>query len=178
MDLEGELLEKLAEAAHEVFCDGLRASGYEFGPQTDEVTKTHFSLRPYAELPEHEKEQNRGNVRDIANKLARIGYVMIHARGNEPPFGFPGDDLEMLAEMEHERWMTQMLREGWQYAPEKDKIKKLHDALLPWDKLPEEQKEKDRALIRGIPKILAKAGYAIVKSRAGPVGKPVVIQEA
>lgn len=178
MDLEGELLEKLAEAAHEVFCDGLRASGYKFGPQTDEVLKTHSSLRPYAELPEHEKEQNRGNVRDIANKLARIGYVMIHARGNEPPFGFPGDDLEMLAEMEHERWMTQMLRQGWQYAPEKDKIKKLHDALLPWDKLPEKQKEKDRALIRGIPKILAKAGYAILKSRAGPVGKPVVIQEA
>ncbi len=38
--------------------------------------------------------------------------------------------------------------------------------LLPWDQLPENQKEKDRELVRGIPKILARAGYAIVKSRS------------
>jgi len=29
--------------------------------------------------------------------------------------------------------------------------------------LPDKEKEKDRMLIRGIPKILAKAGYTIVK---------------
>jgi hypothetical protein len=35
---------------------------------------------------------------------------------------------------------------------------------LDWVELPDEEKEKDRELIRGIPRILTKAGYAIVKS--------------
>jgi hypothetical protein len=32
--------------------------------------------------------------------------------------------------------------------------------------LPDKEKEKDRVLIRGIPKILANAGYTIVKVRS------------
>jgi hypothetical protein len=175
MELEGEVLEKLAQAAHDIFCEGLRTRKYEYGPQTDDRLKTPSSLKPYSELPEFEKDQNRGNVRDIVNKLARIGYVMIPARSNEPPFDFPGSDLELLAEMEHERWMKQKLREGWEYAQETDKSRKLSPALLPWDRLPEREKEKDRDLVRVIPKILAKAGYAIVKSRVAVAEKSIAV---
>ena len=42
--------------------------------------------------------------------------------------------------------------------------RRLHKCLVPWEKLPEEEKEKDRDMMRGIPVILARAGYAIVKS--------------
>jgi hypothetical protein len=185
--LEGETLEKLAEAAHQVFCEGLKARGYTWGPRTNAELKTSSALVPYAELPEDLKEQNRGTVRDIANKLARIGYVMVPARSDEPPFDFPGDDLEKLAEMEHNRWMKAKIEGGWRYAPERDDARKLQPALLPWHKLSEEErarlfspaeaaaigteelseedKEKDRDLVRGIPEILARAGYAIVKLR-------------
>lgn len=185
MDLEGDLLEKLAKAAHEVFCDGLKARGYRLGLQTDDELKTHSLLKPYADLTEEKKEQNRGNIRDIANKLASVGYVMVPARSNEPPFDFPGDDLEQLAEMEHNRWMKAKINVGWRYASERDDAKKLTPALLPWRKvteeerarlfspaeiaamgdeeLAEEQKDKDRDLVRAIPKVLTRAGYAIVK---------------
>jgi len=71
--------------------------------------------------------------------------------------------LEILAEMEHERWMQQKLRDDWQYAEETAKAKKLHKDLVPWGQLSEEEKGKDSALVRGIPKILAKAGYIMVK---------------
>jgi hypothetical protein len=164
MKLEGDLLEKLAEAAHEIFCEELRAKGYIYGPQTDPEEKTHSSLKPYPDLPEYEMESNRDNVRDIANKLAAIGYLMVPARSNEPPFDFPGDDLEYLAELEHQRWMTEKINAGWRHSPETEKEKKLHSALMEWDELAEGEKDKDRALIQQIPKILAKAGYAIVKS--------------
>jgi hypothetical protein len=39
----------------------------------------------------------------------------------------------------------------------------LHKDLLPWEKLPESEKEKDRVLVKGIPKILSKAGYMMVQ---------------
>ena len=164
VELDGEMLDRLAEAAHGVFCEGLKARGFHYGPQTDEKLKTHNALLPFAELPEDLKEANRLNVRDIPTKLASAGYIMIPARSNEPPFSFPGKPLEELAEAEHERWMQSKLDDGWTYTPETDKTKKLHNCLVPWAKLPEAEKEKDRDLVRGIPLILARAGYAIVRS--------------
>ena len=163
-ELEGQMLECLAVAAHAVFCEGIKARGFHYGPKTDENFKTHNALLPFAELPEDLKEQNRLNVRDIPTKLVRAGYIMIPARSNEPPFNFPGKPLEVLAEAEHERWMQSKLDDGWTYAPETDMAKKVHKVLVPWDNLPEEEKEKDRDLVRGIPEILARAGYAIVKA--------------
>jgi hypothetical protein len=163
MSLEGDLLEKLAEAAHDVFCEGLRDLGYQLGPQTNGELKLHDSLKPYQNLREDEKEANRDNVRDIANKLAAVGYVMMPARSNEPPFEFPGDDMDYLAEMEHERWMRDKEKHGWKWGEKTDKDKKIHESLEPWEDLSEEERDKDREMIRGIPKILAKAGYAIVK---------------
>jgi hypothetical protein len=164
INLDGELLETLAQAAHEVFCDGLRAQGIQYGSETNLKQKTHSALISYASLSEELKESNRNNVRDIPNKLTVAGYVMIPARSNEPPFDFPGEDLELLALKEHERWMATLISTGWSHAPETDRPKKFHSALVDWDELPDEEKEKDRELIRGIPRILTKAGYAIVKS--------------
>ncbi len=162
--LEGEMLESLAEAAHTVYCDGEKARGFKYGPKTDPVLKTNNVLVPYAELPEDLKEANRLNVRDILAKLAVAGYIMIPARSNEPPFNFPGKPLELLAEAEHKRWMQSKLEDGWKYAAVTNKAKKLHSCLVPWKKLPESEKVKDRDLVRGVPVILARAGYAIVKA--------------
>jgi hypothetical protein len=185
-DPQGDLLEELAEVAHEVFCQRLRSEGYTYGPQTDHKKKTHSSLMPYAKLPEDEKEQNRSNVQNIPNKLARVGYIMIPARSKEAPVGFPPSVVEQLAEMEHERWVKTKAEAGWRWAPETEKDKKLHKDLLPWRRLSDEEranlytpaeaaalgveglsdeeKERDRDLVRGIPHILAKAGYTIVKA--------------
>jgi hypothetical protein len=185
MDLDGDLLEKLAQSVHGLFCEDLRMRGYRPGPTTADKPKQHSSLRPYAELPEDEKEQNRGNVRDIASKLARIGYVMIPARSNQSIINFPSNDLEMLAEIEHERWMKSKIEAGWRYAKKTDKPRKLHKDIVPWRRLSakeraslyspaecvaigplmlsEAEKQKDRILVQGIPQILARGGYTVVK---------------
>ncbi len=168
VELEGQMIENLAEAAHEVFCEGMKARGFHYGPKTDETLKTHSALLPFTELPEYLKEQNRQNVRDIPNKLALAGYIMIPARSNEPPFNFPGKSLEILAQVEHERWMQSKVDAGWAYAPETDKTKKWNQCMVPWGKLAEDEKKKDRDMVRGIPVILTRAGYAIVKAGNTP----------
>ncbi|MFO7742597.1 MAG: RyR domain-containing protein [Anaerolineae bacterium] len=167
INLQGNLLDELAKAHHQVFRRRLEDDGYEWAPTTDDERRTHSSLLPWSELPEDEKEQNRAAVRDIPHKLAQVGYVMIAARSNQPPFEFPenDEDLERLAELEHRRWMHSKLEAGWRCARATDKEQKLHEALLNWDELPDDQKEKDRALVRAIPRILAQAGYTVVKGR-------------
>lgn len=186
IELDAPLLETLAESLHwDVFCAPLREQGYHYGVETNDALKTHSSLRPYAELPENEQEDNRNFVRDIPSKLAQIGCVMIPARSNEPSIEMPATDLERMAEIEHDRWVNAKLAAGWRWGSRTDKAGRLHQDLVPWRKLsqeervvrytaagaeacgaeelPEPEKEKDRHLVRSIPKILAKAGYAIVK---------------
>jgi hypothetical protein len=164
VNMEGPLLESLAEAAHAVFCEGLKRRGYKPGPENNEKRKTRLDLIPYSELTEYQKESNRLTVRDISVKLEIAGYIMIPARSNEPPFNFPGKPLEQLAEAEHKRWMKSKFEDGWKFASRTVSSRKLHRYLVPWKDLPEREKEKDRDLVRGIPVILARAGYAIVKS--------------
>ncbi len=117
IDIEGELLNKLAEYVHEVFMQQLKADGYKWGKKTDDKRKRHSSLVDFDKLPEYEKEQNRNNASDIPGKLAFAGYAIKPARSNEPRFDFPGADLEKLAEMEHDRWMKSKIKNDWRWGP-------------------------------------------------------------
>jgi hypothetical protein len=183
LELCGAILERLARAVHQVYCEKQTALGWKYGPQKSEAAKENPSLVEYDLLPEDEKEQNRGQVRDIPAKLAFAGRYMAPAREDEPPLEFSGDVLEQLASMEHTRWMREKARDGWRYARETDKPKKLHCCLLPWhkgdlspyasfaealgsDELPEDEKDKDRVAVREIATILNHAGYTIVEAKS------------
>ena len=165
--LEGDLLEALARTHHAIFCETMRAKGYVYGPVTDDEAKTHSALTDWENLLPDEQEQNRSAVRDIPRKLECLGYVMLPARSNEPARFPRGEkDLELLARMEHKRWMNDKLAAGWEYAPETDKAAKKHKALLPWDdERFESEKIKDIELVQAIPQLLTHIGYTVVDLR-------------
>jgi hypothetical protein len=73
------------------------------------------------------------------------------------------ETLEQLAEAAHKVWMEGKLRDGWEYGPVTDKAKKIHSCLVSYNQLSETDKESDRDMVRGIPSILAAAGYRMVK---------------
>lgn len=156
------MLGRLAAAAHDVYCASKRRDGWDYGPERSDAKKTHPLLVSYADLPEPYKEANRVTVRTIPTKLA-AGYVMIPARGATPPLTFPDNDLEALARLEHELWMEAKLADGWTLGKPTAEDPKRNEYLVDWTEVPEAIKETDRDLIRGIPKILAKAGYTIAK---------------
>ena len=183
LQLKGEVLEKLARAAHEVFCAALEKDGWKLGAEKNDKTKEHPFLKDFSLLPEEVKEQNRAQARDIPSKLAFAGCYMVPAVEGEPPFEFPKVVLEELASREHTRWMRQKARDGWRYGDQRDNDKKEHPCMLPWkvgelsayadfadrlgDKeLPEAEKDKDRAAVREIATILKVAGYTIVEARS------------
>jgi hypothetical protein len=161
--LTPEILERLAEAAHQVYCEGKKRDGWKLGPEKNEKKKTHPWLIPYEQLPESAKNANRVTVKLIPKKLAAAGYVMVPARSNQKPLKFPGDDIEILARLEHSLWMQAKLTDGFKLGkPTADDPKK-NEYLVEWDKLSEKIKTIDRDLVKGIPTILARAGYAVEK---------------
>lgn len=176
-------IERLAEAAHDVFCAAMRERGYVYGVTTDETRRTHSALRPFAELTEDEREQNRLLARAIPEKLHAAGFMITPAGGERASAPFSRELFERLAEDEHARWVRAKLASGWRYAPVKDKGHKLHASMIPWrqegmpspggsyspeesalmgpGELSEDERDKDRAMIQGIPQMLARAGLAI-----------------
>ena len=169
LELTDETLDKLAILFHEYFSVQQKKRGYVDGEVTDEKTKKHSSLKDFYKLPDDEQEQNRDTARHIYSKLAASGFIMIPARSNQQSFTFPGTFLEELAIMEHERWMRMKFADGWEWAPETDKVNKKHADLIPWEELEKRSdttaQDKDRDFVRAIPGILAKAGYTIVELR-------------
>jgi hypothetical protein len=161
--LTPEILEKLSAAAHEIYCETKKAEGFTYGPEKSQEKKTNPLLIPYEELPEWAKEANRVNVRTVPHKLAAAGYIMTPGRSNQPALEFPGDDLEKLAQLEHELWLEAKIAAGFQPGKPTAEDSKRNEYLVEWEQLDENTKNIDRNLIKGIPQILARAGYAIEK---------------
>jgi hypothetical protein len=165
IQLQGEVLERMAAAAHEIYCETLQREGYRYGEDCSPIELTSNLLVPFQQLPEEIQQQNRENVADIPTKLARFGYSMVHARNNEPVYEFPGDDLDRMAREEHERWMRAKFAAGWCLGPRSDQ-ERTNPCLVIWEELDETEKAKDRELVRQIPRILARVGYAVLQRKA------------
>jgi hypothetical protein len=64
----------------------------------------------------------------VFKKLARIGYIMIPARGSRAPSALPAEDIEKPAEMEHERWIRARVAAGWRYGQKRGEEAKTNPA--------------------------------------------------
>ena len=145
---------------HEAYYAEARARG--------DRPETNSSLRPWGELPEDLKDSNRAQVADIPNKLRSLGYELAPGHGIRPSEIPIGDaQIEVLAIREHSRWMADCLRHNWTYAPRRDNARKHHELLVPWEKLSEPQKDKDRDTIRNLPMLVERAGFRVRPIAAG-----------
>lgn len=73
------------------------------------------------------------------------------------------ETLENIAKAVHKSWMNRRKTEGWQYGPTRDDQKKEHPGIVPYEKLPEEEKEVDRQTVKATLSYLIENGYEIVK---------------
>jgi hypothetical protein len=122
------------------------------------------ALVDYGQLSENLKEQNRGVARDLPGKLEVLGMVLRQdAPAGAPVIAIDKADprLEQLAIREHDRWVARKIKTGWRYGDPRDDERKLHPCIRPWDELPENEKEKDRMMVREIPDVVEAAGMTL-----------------
>lgn len=68
---------------------------------------------------------------------------------------------EKIAENVHEVWAQSRMAGGWTYGPVRDDSKKQHPCLVPYDELPEIEKEYDRNTSQETLKVIIKLGFKI-----------------
>jgi hypothetical protein len=76
---------------------------------------------------------------------------------------------ESLAKNTHEVWAKQRLAEGWKYGAERNDERKEHPCLVPYEELPENEKNYDRNTAIETIRLVLKQGYEI---RYVPKPKP------
>jgi hypothetical protein len=120
-------------------------------------------MAPWEQLPENLRESNIAQAADIGAKLALIHAVVIPETAAAPAFAFAPEEIERLAQLEHQRWMREKTAEGWRYGRSRDNAAKIHPDLQGWSSLSEESRDKDRNAIRTLPAILRAAGFLILR---------------
>jgi hypothetical protein len=75
-----------------------------------------------------------------------------------------GGLVEQLARNNHDHWALKRIEEGWRYGPKRDDERKEHPDLLPYEKLPEGEKEYDRKTVAEALKAILALGYEIRRS--------------
>jgi len=152
-------VEKLARIIHEVYVLQQKEKGFS--------RKTNDSMVAWDELPDSLKKSNRQQARDIDRKLKAFGYrIMPLTDWSAKIIEFKAEEVEIMAEMEHDRWCEERLRSGWTYAPgPKDIPKKTSPHLITWEGLSEDVKDIDRNTVREMPAYLARAGYRIFRMK-------------
>lgn len=71
--------------------------------------------------------------------------------------------LEDLARNAHEVWAQKRIEDGWTLGPRRNDAQHKHPCLVPYDQLPESEKEYDRVLVNQTLKTILALGYRIVK---------------
>ena len=70
---------------------------------------------------------------------------------------------EKIAENVHEVWSRGRIAEGWTYGPVRDDALKQTPCLVPYDELPDSEKEYDRNTAMETIRLILKLGYRIEK---------------
>jgi hypothetical protein len=149
-------MEALAAASHQNYCEIESSKGV---VEAGSVAGTTWN-----ELSEEYREANRSVVADIPFKLGLLGYELTSGAGLlSRELKLNAVQTEILAKREHDRWMAERERAGWTYSPVRNNSRKHHHCLVPWESLPEEEKEKDRDVVREIPKLIELAGLRLTR---------------
>lgn len=118
--LEGTGAEKFARDIHEAYITtrlneaGMKADG-------DAAIRNDPAMRGWDDLEEDLRESNRQQADHIFIKLRSIAYEAVPAGDPRPAVKeFTPDEVELLAEMEHRRWVAERLLAGCTYASRKN----------------------------------------------------------
>ena len=71
-----DLVERLAENAHDIWASERLRDGWTFGPVRDDIMHQHPCLVPYSQLPEREQDYDRTMVVGSIRAILAFGFTI------------------------------------------------------------------------------------------------------
>ena len=147
--------EDLAPHVHDFYLDLAKKEGW----------KPDYPMA-YIDLPDDIKQDNIAAARRLPDVLALAGLIVVPAGDGSAAAGgtvsaIIEQNIELLAEAEHDGWMESKLISGWRLAEKRDNARRLHPSLVPYNDLRQVDKDKDRNAVRRYLEIAERAGFAV-----------------
>ena len=150
-----EIRDVMARALHEAY------------RYSDSDLKSVQSMKEWDELSPELKHSNYCAVDSVIQKLNELGYrINVISGGDIKDTRLSNEEVEILSEMEHARWMAERLLKGWVYGTTKDFEKKTDPSLVLWGDLSDSMKDIDRIAVRKLPTYLKNFDFELRKTRS------------
>lgn len=151
----------LAKAFHDVWRTGKRKQ---------KGTESFDYDCDFEKLPINKRNDNICAAMRMPRNLLLGGLFLVPAKeaGNNKVSEIPNDLVEIMAQEEHIQWLENAVADGFRQKRDEEKrddINLVHECILPWNDLPDGQREYDRWFIQNYPVFAEKAGFSIVASR-------------
>jgi hypothetical protein len=170
--------ELVAHACHEGYLSTIRRQIAEAERNGDTDRAMELRSRPanvpWERLSAQDRESNRAlanahcdhmqatdPVRKPKRYVIRERLVGHTGSSVEPVLYFSPQEIEFLAEREHQRWQQFKRKSGWTFGAVRNDDLKQHPSLVPFHELDESTRELDREIFRQLPAILARADFVI-----------------
>jgi hypothetical protein len=128
----------------------------------------------FEELPEFRKDSNRASARRMIHNLGIVGLELVaidpgdagsaqtdDRKADEPVRRYIEHYLELLAEAEHDGWMQWHFARGWRYDKQRNDEKQQHNCLVPYVRLEDVDRNKDRNTVRHYPAFARAVGMRV-----------------
>jgi predicted dinucleotide-binding enzyme len=150
--IHGEL-DSLARAFHAQYRDS-----------RETTDQSSAAGKPWNMLPETLKMSNRRRADNLPFLLVQAGLEM---KPSTAPtlVELTSDEIELLARLEHRRWMIERQLLGFSYGEARSDFPPRHELLVDWDQLPEAERERNRKDFADLPKVLAGANFEIWRAQ-------------
>jgi hypothetical protein len=127
------------------------------------------ALREWDDLPENLRDSNRAVIDHAPILFGAIGCAMRRGRSSTEIYNPSDAEIEILAQVEHRRWMADRIDRGWRFGEHRDNKRRLHPDLVAYDELSKVGKEKDRAAVRTLIAVLGQNGVSLTNIVADEV---------
>ncbi|MBN1776711.1 MAG: hypothetical protein JW811_01185 [Clostridiales bacterium] len=155
-DLPRPMLENLERLAREIHKDYIRK-------QNERDLKIEVP-EDYTQLEASYRYNNLRQAMNMDCNLRKLGYAFAPEDYDaEAESSLPADIIEQYAKIEHADWVAAQERFGWKYGKVRDNIKHIHPCMVPWEELPEPEREKDRDIARNTTKLSKLVKMKVIK---------------
>ena len=146
-------LDDLAKAFHVQYRDSRHSDG-----------QSYPGDKSWNMLPETLKMSNRRRADNLPFLLAQAGLHM-EPSTTPLPLQLDRDEIELLARLEHRRWMIERRLLGFSYGEVRSDFPPRHELLVDWEQLPEIERERNRLDFANLPKVLAELNFELWRER-------------
>ena len=144
-----EKLDTLARAIHAQYRDSRQT-----------IDRTYPGDKPWEMLPEALKKSNRRRADNMPIQLAQAGLHIV-ASAAPAPLQLTPHEIELLARLEHRRWVIERRLLGVSYGEVRSDFPPRNELLVDWEKLPEVERARNRADFKTLPKVLSEANFEV-----------------